>query len=81
MSRVMVRYRVKPDRLSEHEQRIRAVFDELDRLQPKGFQYAVLRLDGDTGFVHLAVTSDDPSPLNSLEAFRQFQENVAGLFL
>src|ERR1700680_3744629 len=77
MRRVMVRYRVKPDRTAENEQLVRAVFAELDRTQPSGIRYATFQLDDGVSFVHLASveTEGDTNPLAELEAFRQFQQN------
>ena len=40
MRRVMVRYKVKPDRAAENEALVRAVYEELARTQPAGLHYA-----------------------------------------
>jgi hypothetical protein len=37
MRRVMVRYKVKPDRAAENEQLVRAVYEELRRTEPEDF--------------------------------------------
>ena len=56
MKRVMVRYKVKPDRAAENEELIRAVYDELAQTKPSGFRYATFQLDDGVSFVHLALT-------------------------
>jgi hypothetical protein len=40
----MVRYKVKPERVSENEELVRAVYGELDRTHPDGFHYATFKL-------------------------------------
>lgn len=79
MTQVMVRYQVKPDRVTENEQLIRGVYAELEALDPDGFHYATFLLDDGVSFVHLASTESDdgPSPLQGLAAFQRFQEGLA----
>jgi len=79
MKRVMVRYRVKPDRAAENEALVRAVYEELRQTQPAGIRYATFKLDDGVSFVHIASveTGDGRSPLADLTAFREFQEGIA----
>jgi hypothetical protein len=72
----MVRYKVKPDRVAENEELVRAVYAELHRTEPAGLRYATFQLDDGVSFVHLASTEDGQTPLPELQAFRQFQENI-----
>jgi hypothetical protein len=76
--RVIVRYKVKPDRVAENEELVRAVYDELHRIQPGGLRYATFKLDDGVSFVHLASneTVDGRNPLSDLQAFKQFQANI-----
>jgi hypothetical protein len=78
MKRVMVRYKVKVDRVEENEALIRAVYDELQLTQPDGLRYATFQLDDGVSFVHLASveTQDGASPLLELRAFKEFTANV-----
>jgi hypothetical protein len=78
MRQVMVRYKVKPERVAENERLVRAVYDELERVDPDRFHYATFRLDDGVTFVHLASsdTEDGRSPLPELAAFRRFQEDI-----
>ena len=78
MKRVMVRYKVKPDRATENEELVRAVYDELQRTDPAGFRYATFQLDNGVSFVHVASieTEDGRSPLSDVNAFKRFQENI-----
>jgi hypothetical protein len=78
MKRVMVRYKVKPDRATENEELVRAVYDELRRTDPAGLRYATFQLEDGVSFVHLASieVEDGRTPLADVKAFRRFQENI-----
>jgi hypothetical protein len=76
MKRIMVRYKVKPDRVAENEEFVRAVYAELARTQPDGFRYATFRLDDGVSFAHVAFTEDGLNPLADVAAFARFQENI-----
>jgi hypothetical protein len=77
VKRVMVRYKVKPDRAAENEEFVRAVYEELHRTQPEGLRYATFKED-DVSFVHIASveTEDGRNPLSDVKAFAKFQEGV-----
>ena len=75
MHYVMVRYTLKPERVAENEELVRAVFEELATTQPDGLQYATLKLDDGVSFVHIAATSD-PGLLSEVAAFARFKENL-----
>ena len=77
MRQVMVRYKVKPDRVEENEELVRAVYAELHRTEPAGLRYATFRQDDGVSFVHVAETEDGPNPLNEVQAFARFQEGIA----
>jgi hypothetical protein len=72
----MVRYRVKKDRVAEHEELLRAVFDELRRTEPKGIRYGAFRLPDGVSFVHVAFVEADKNPLQALEAFTAFTRSI-----
>ena len=76
MSQVMVRYRVKPERVAENEELVRAVYAELASAQPAGLRYATFKLPDGVSFVHVAEHGDD-NPLPKLESFRRFQAEIA----
>jgi hypothetical protein len=79
MRRVIIRYKVKPDRVSENEKLVRAVYEELHQARPAGFRYATFRLDDGQTFVHLASqeTEDGSNPLSGIAAFGRFQQDIA----
>ena len=76
MYQVMVRYKVKPDRVDENEQLVRAVYEELSRTDPGGFRYSTFRLDDGVTFVHLAQSEHGRPPLGQVAAFQRFTEHI-----
>jgi hypothetical protein len=78
MKQVMVRYKVKPDRVEENEALVRAVYEELQRTQPADLRYATFRLDDGVSFVHVASveTEDGRNPLSDVTAFKEFTANA-----
>ena len=78
MRQVIVRYKVKPDRVAENEALARAVYDELHRTEPARLRYATFRMADGVSFVHLSTTEteDGRNPLTEVEAFARFQEAI-----
>lgn len=78
MKTVMVRYRVKADRVDDNVRQIDAVFAELARTRPGGLAYASFKLDDGVSFVHLAAidTADGANPLTELESFAAFTSAI-----
>jgi hypothetical protein len=76
MRRVMVRYRVKPDRVAQNEELVRAVYEELERTRPAGLRYATFKLEDGVSFVHVAASEGERSPLPDVAAFKAFQEGI-----
>jgi hypothetical protein len=81
MRNVLVRYRVKPDRVAENEALAGAVYDELARTEPDGLlRYATFKLPDGVSFVHFSssdVEDGAASPLTELPAFRRFLAGIA----
>jgi hypothetical protein len=79
MSRVMIRYVVRPEHVERNEALVRAVYDELRQTGPAGFRYVTFRLGDGGEFVHLASneTAGGRSPLPDLSSFRAFQDGIA----
>ncbi|HWU90250.1 MAG TPA: hypothetical protein VN253_23460 [Kofleriaceae bacterium] len=78
MRRVMVSYKVKPDRAAENERYIHAVFAQLERDRPAGLRYASFKLDDGLRFVHIASleVADGTNPLTALDAFKSFAAQI-----
>ena len=78
MRQVLVRYKIKPDRVEENEKLVRAVYDELHDTEPAGLRYATFKQCDAVSFVHVAVTESDSggSPLSKVNAFQEFQKNI-----
>jgi hypothetical protein len=76
MRRVLVRYKVKPEQVERNEQLVRAVYEELHRMDPPGLRYATFRLEDGVTFVHIAETEGARNPLPRLDAFKEFQRDI-----
>jgi hypothetical protein len=78
MEQVIVRYKVKPERVAENEELVRGVYAELSEKGPPTFHYATFKLADGVSFVHVAANdaADRQSPLPQLAAFKRFQENI-----
>ncbi|MFI7078838.1 hypothetical protein ACIBO1_16225 [Micromonospora sp. NPDC049903] len=73
---MLIRYRVRPDRLDEHLTLLTAVYDELARSAPEGLRYVTLRLDDGYTFVDVVSGPHLPDPLPSLPAFGRFRARL-----
>jgi hypothetical protein len=74
MKHVMVRYRVKPGRVEENEELVRAVYEELRRTQPADMRYSTHSLDDGRTFIHLH--EGESAGLTELAAFREFLRSI-----
>jgi hypothetical protein len=79
MGQVVVRYKVKPERVGENERLIERVYAELAESAPAGLHYATFRLEDGVSFVHVASidTADGSNPLRSISAFVEFGRDIA----
>lgn len=78
MGEVVVRYKVKPDRVRENELLVEAVFAELAERRLDGVRYATFRLDDGVSFIHVASieTDDGSNPLREIAAFADFTRDI-----
>jgi hypothetical protein len=75
VKRVLVTYKVKPEAVAENEQLVRAVYEELEQMQPAGMRYATFQLDDGVSFVH--INFSDGVSVNDLASFKAFQQGIA----
>jgi quinol monooxygenase YgiN len=76
MKRLIVRYKVKPDRASENQQYVEKVFEELRQNSPPGLRYATFKQNDGVTFLHLVSIEADVNPLPNLPAFQAFQAGI-----
>jgi hypothetical protein len=76
MRHVMVRYKVKKDRVAEHEALIHAVFQELAKVAPAGIRYGAFKQPDGVSFVHLAFVEAKSDPLSAISAFKTFTARI-----
>jgi hypothetical protein len=76
MRQVMVRYKLKKDRVAEHEALIKAVFAELVESAPEGIQYGAFREPDGVSYVHVAFIRGKKNPLDAIAAFEKFTARI-----
>ena len=74
MSRIMVRYKVKPDLAETNAELVRAVYEELHRVRPSHIRYVTFQLGHGVTFVH---SGDGQNALGQLPSFRRFLDGIA----
>ncbi len=76
MSKVLVRYKVKPEKADENVSLVKAVYAELAEKKPEGLRYATFVAEDGVTFFHLASIEGDSNPLAATEAFAAFQKDL-----
>ena len=78
MKRVIVRYRVKPERAAENRQYVEKVFAELHQTKPAGLRYACFRGSDGVSHFHVASveTENGENPLSKSPAFAAFTADI-----
>ena len=76
MRRTIVRYKVKPERVSEHIALVQAVFEELATTKPAGIRYGAFKQADGVSFVHFAIIEGDKNPLDDVAAFKAFSVSI-----
>jgi hypothetical protein len=78
MGQVVVRYKVKPERVEENQALVEAVFAELAESDPGGLRYVTFKLADGVTFVHVASidTEDGSNPLGKISAFAEFTRSI-----
>jgi hypothetical protein len=77
MRTIMVRYETTEAHAASNEALVRAVFEELRALAPRGLRYTSYRLADGTAFVHVAtLETPDENPLTALASFKAFQKGL-----
>jgi hypothetical protein len=74
--KVIVQYKLKEDRVGEHEALIRAVFDELAKTSPDGIRYGAFKQADGVSYVHVAFLAANDNPLNAIAAFKAFTARI-----
>jgi hypothetical protein len=74
----IVRYKVKPEFVSENEKLSHAVFDRVRRDQPRGIAYALFREADGRSFVHVFQNEleDDSDVLTETPEFKAFGAEI-----
>jgi quinol monooxygenase YgiN len=78
MKKVLVRYKLYPDKVAENETLVRAVYRQLEEQHIAGVRYATYKLPDGVSFVHIASQETEAAyqAFTSLPAFREFQAGI-----
>ena len=80
--KIVVRYKLKANRVTENERLIKAVFRQLHERQPEGIGYTVYKLADGVSFVHIVTyeTETAHKAFTSMPAFLDFQGQAKDRF-
>jgi hypothetical protein len=78
MVKLIVRYRVKADKVAENEELVRAVYRSLHETQDPDVHYGTFKLKDGRTFVHIASfpSKEKEAVLTELDAFKAFQKGL-----
>ena len=78
MIKVLVTYKVKPDRVTKNEELVKAVYDELRQNNDPDIHYATFKLDDGQTFAHFAsfASPEKQAELTESTSFQAFRENL-----
>ncbi len=76
MKTIIIRYKVKEDRVEENINLIKKVFEELKELNPADFKYKSYFLKESGEFVHIAEIYGEENPITKVKAFAEFQKDL-----
>ncbi len=78
METIIVRYKVKADRVEENREYVRKVFGQLDEEKPEGLRYVSFNLNDGLSFMHICIieTPDGSNPLPETTAFKEFVSEI-----
>jgi hypothetical protein len=76
MGKVIVRYKVKPDKADENVSLVKAVYADLNANKPAGLRYATFVAEDGLTFFHMASIEGDANPLAQSDAFKAFQKDI-----
>jgi hypothetical protein len=76
--RLIVRYRVKADKVAENEALVQAVYKALHEIGDTDVHYATFKLNDGRTFIHMASfpTKEKQAVLTELGAFKAFQKDL-----
>jgi len=76
MKKVIVRYKVKAEKVLENEKLVKEVYKELHQQAPHDLSYATYKLEDGLTFIHVAAHPEGNNPLAGLQAFKNFQKDI-----
>ena len=76
MTKVHIRYTVRPDEVSENITLLSAFFDELETLRPPGLVYEAYLMEDGVTFVHIVESATNAAPFGNLPTYRHYRDTI-----
>lgn len=76
MKRLLIRYKVAPERAQENRDAITRVFAALHDADPGNVQYAAFQAEDGVTFFHVVTLETSENPIGELPAFQAFQAGL-----
>lgn len=76
MTKVHIRYTVRPDEVSENIALLRAFFDELEAVRSPGLIYETYLLEDGITFVHMVDSATNAEPFGDLPTYRRYRDTI-----
>lgn len=77
MSKVIIRYKLRPEEVRENVRLLRVVFEELSAINPTNLTYEAYLLEDGVSFVHIVDSATDARAFGHLESYRAYRDTVA----
>lgn len=77
MPKVLIRYTVRPDEVSENTRLLKAFIDELRSTTPAALTYETYLMEDGLTFVHFVDSNTGPAPFRDLATYRHHRDSVA----
>jgi hypothetical protein len=80
MKKLIVRYRIKPEKVAENETLVEDVYRQLHEANIEGFHYTTFKLADGVSFIHMAFAESEGAntAFANLPAFKKFQAGIKG---
>ena len=78
MKKVLVRYKVKANKVDENVTLIGEVYQQLQQANLEGFHYCTFKLEDGVSFIHIALSDTEKANVefSRLPAFKNFQAGI-----
>ncbi|WP_068082670.1 hypothetical protein [Polycladidibacter stylochi] len=76
MTKVHIRYTVRPEDMQENNTLLKAFFDELEAVKPAGLTYEAYLIEDGVTFVHVVDSATNAAPFRDLRSYRRYRDTL-----